>query len=48
MSRSAREVLRHILDETVYLLKTSEGLSRDEFLEDETLRRAFVRELESP
>lgn len=46
MSPSTPEILRHILDEADYLLKTSEGLQRDEFLQDETLRRAFVRSLE--
>ena len=46
MSPSTPEILRHILDEADYLLKTSRGLQRTEFLEDETLRRAFVRSLE--
>ena len=46
MSSSAREYLQHILDEVEYLLETSRDLSRTEFLEDETLRRAFVRSLE--
>jgi len=46
MSPSTPEILRHILDEADYLLKTSRGLQRSEFLEDDTLRRAFVRSLE--
>jgi len=46
MSPSTPEILRHILDETDYLLKTSRGLQRSEFLENDTLRRAFVRSLE--
>jgi uncharacterized protein with HEPN domain len=46
MSPSTPEILRHILDEADYLLKTSAGLQRDEFLRDDTLRRAFVRSLE--
>jgi uncharacterized protein with HEPN domain len=46
MSSSAREYLQHILDEGDYLLETSKDLSQAEFLEDETLRRAFVRSLE--
>jgi uncharacterized protein with HEPN domain len=46
MSPSTPEILRHILDEADYLLKTSLGLQRDEFLKDDTLRRAFVRSLE--
>jgi uncharacterized protein with HEPN domain len=37
---------QHILDEVDYLLQTSEDLSQDDFLKDETLRRAFVRSLE--
>jgi uncharacterized protein with HEPN domain len=46
MSRSGLEVLRHILDESDYLLASSSELSREEFLRDETLKRAFVRSLE--
>jgi uncharacterized protein with HEPN domain len=46
MSPSARELLRHILDEADYLLRTSDDLRRDDFLADPTLRRAFVRSLE--
>ncbi|QTA83359.1 DUF86 [Desulfonema limicola] len=40
------DYLRHILDETVFLLKESKGISEDEFLEDEKLKRAFVRSFE--
>ena len=46
MSRSTIEYLHHILAEVQYLLEQSEGLNRDEFIEDETLKRAFVRSLE--
>jgi uncharacterized protein with HEPN domain len=46
MSPSTPEILRHILDEADYLLETSVDLMRSEFLQDETLRRAFVRSLE--
>jgi uncharacterized protein with HEPN domain len=46
MSLSSLEYLQHILDEIAYLEERAKGLSRDEFLEDETLRRAFVRSLE--
>lgn len=46
MSPSIPEILRHILDEADYLLRSSEGLPKGDFLEDETLRRAFVRSLE--
>ena len=40
------EYIRHILDETDYLLSKSKGLSIDDFLADASLRRAFVRSLE--
>ena len=40
------EYLRHILDESTYLADQVQGLSKAEFLRDETLKRAFVRSLE--
>lgn len=46
MSRSSLEVLRHILDELDYLIRTANGLTEGLFVEDETLKRAFVRSLE--
>ncbi len=46
MSLSALEYLRHILDETIYLSHQTPGLSKEQFLQDETLRRAFVRSIE--
>ncbi len=46
MSLSSLEYLRHILDETTYLTGRTKGLSKDEFMQDETLKRAFVRSLE--
>lgn len=46
MSLSPLEYLRHILDETDYLLNQTQGLSWDTFVQDETLRRAFVRSIE--
>lgn len=46
MSRSILPFLQHILSETQYLMARSQGLTRDEFLGDETLKRAFVRSLE--
>jgi uncharacterized protein with HEPN domain len=42
MSRSWLEYLRHILDEAKYLVAHSQGLNRDDFNRDETLKRAFV------
>ena len=41
-----RDDLRHLLVEADYLIGRSAGLSFEEFLADETLRRAFVRGLE--
>ena len=46
MSLSGVEYLRHILEESDYLLEHSRGVAHDQFLTDETLRRAFVRSLE--
>ena len=40
------EYLKHIRDECKYLLDHTEGLTQDEFIEDVTLKRAFVRSLE--
>jgi len=46
MSPSTRELLLHILDETAYLLSIREGLNREAFLVDPTLKRAVARSLE--
>ena len=46
MSRSGREYLQHILDETEYLIMTSKGLDQDTFIQDETLKRAYARSIE--
>lgn len=46
MSVSPLEYLRHILDETEYLDGRAKDLSKEDFLNDETLKRAFVRSLE--
>ena len=46
MSVSPLEYLRHILDETEYLDGRARDLSKEDFLNDETLKRAFVRSLE--
>ena len=46
MSLPLREYLQHILDEADSLIEHSRELDRDNFLRDETLRRAFVRSLE--
>jgi uncharacterized protein with HEPN domain len=46
MSKEPLEFLRHISDECSYLLSVSKYLSKDEFLDNETLKRAVVRSLE--
>lgn len=46
MPVSPLEYLRHMLDEAEYLLHESQGLSKEKFLQDETLKRAFVRSIE--
>src|SRR5947209_621213 len=40
------EYLQHILTEADYIVEQSADLARDEFLADETLKRAFVRSIE--
>lgn len=46
MSFEPRDYLRHILVEADYLVAQRTGLKFEEFVADETLRRAFVRSLE--
>ena len=46
MSRSETEYLRHIRDEARYLVEASRERSWDEFSDNETLKRAFVRSIE--
>lgn len=46
MSRLPEEYLKHILDETDYLLAATKNLEEDRFSRDETLQKAFVRSLE--
>lgn len=46
MSPSAREYLQHILDETTYIITSSKDLDKMTFVEDETLKRAYVRSIE--
>ena len=46
MSPNLPDVLRHVIDETDYLSVEAKGLSREEFLSDETRKRAFVRSIE--
>ena len=46
MSQNLLDYLRHVVDEADYLSVEVECLSREEFLEDETRKRAFVRSIE--
>lgn len=46
MSKDPKEFLKHILDECSYIISVSANLSFEDFLEDETLKRAIVRSLE--
>jgi uncharacterized protein with HEPN domain len=46
MSRSTIDYLRHMLDETSYLLREVSGKSKQALLADATLQRAAVRSLE--
>jgi len=46
MPLSPLEYLRHIQDETEYLISDSQGVSKDRFMGSETLKRAFVRSIE--
>jgi uncharacterized protein with HEPN domain len=46
MSKFPEEYLNHILDETKYLIETTNDLKEEEFSRNETLQKAFVRSLE--
>lgn len=46
MSPSPLEYLRHILDEISYVIGQTDYVTKDRFLKDETLKRAFVRSME--
>ncbi len=46
MSKEPIAFIKHIADECSYVISVSENLSKAEFLEDETLKRAIVRSLE--
>jgi uncharacterized protein with HEPN domain len=46
MPRSPLEYLRHILDETSFIIKRVEGVSAESFVVDDTLKRAIVRSIE--
>ena len=47
MSKEPIEYLKHIRDESYYILSfINNGITKEDFLKDETLKRAFVRSLE--
>ena len=47
MSKEPVEYLKHIREESLYIISvTGKGISKEEFLNDETLKRAIVRSLE--
>jgi len=46
MSKEPIEYLRHIYDECLFVLSVSTDLSEENFVKDETLKRAVVRSLE--
>jgi len=47
MSKEPVEYLKHVRDESLYIISvTSKGITKEEFLNDETLKRAVVRSLE--
>lgn len=46
MSKEPIEFLKHKADECTYLLSINKNLTKDDFIEDETLKRAVVRSLE--
>ena len=46
MSKDPIEFLKHIADECNYLLSINAAITKNDFLDDETLKRAVVRSLE--
>jgi uncharacterized protein with HEPN domain len=46
MSRSHFSYLQHIRDEATYIAAALAGVSKDDFMADETLKRAIVRSVE--
>jgi uncharacterized protein with HEPN domain len=46
MSKAPKEYLHHIYDECKYIVTACQNLSKDEFVHDETLKRAVTRSLE--
>ena len=46
MSKEPKEYLRHIQDECLFIISVSQELQYDDFIANETLKRAVVRSLE--
>lgn len=46
MSFEPRDYLRHILEESAFLIEHSSGLTVEDFHRDAVLKRAFIRSLE--
>lgn len=46
MSKEPIEFLKHIADECSFLLSINPALTKNDFLDDETLKRAIIRSLE--
>jgi uncharacterized protein with HEPN domain len=46
MSQSTVEFIKHIRDEAQYVLRATAGVTKEQFLADETLTRAILRSLE--
>ena len=46
MSKQPIEYLRHILDECRFIISVTSGLTKEQLLEDEVMKRAIVRSLE--
>lgn len=46
MPPSTRDYLQHILDETSYIMTSVAGIDKAVFMNDETLKRAYVRSIE--
>ncbi len=46
MFKEPIDYLKHIADECTYIISVSSNLSKDELLDDETLKRAIVRSIE--
>lgn len=44
--RQLSPYLRHIIDETEYIIQNSCGFTYNDFINNETLKRSFVRSLE--